>query len=120
MLIQTNKILVIFLCLQAKLHLLKILERFCPAHAIENFFWQFFILKKACFFSLAILRCCKSRKKPTEQYRQTEQKELNSVTNMTAKIDIDALKIFEKSRTNEAENQQKIKNSQSYLKIYWL
>ena len=39
---------------------------------------------------------------------------------MVAKIDIDALKIFRKSRTNEAENSQKIKKSQSQLKIYWL
>ena len=39
---------------------------------------------------------------------------------MAAKIDIDALKIFKNSRTNEAENRQKIKNSQSQLKIYWL
>ena len=31
---------------------------------------------------------------------------------MLAKIDIDALKIFKKSRTNETEYQQKIKNSQ--------
>ena len=34
---------------------------------------------------------------------------------MAAKIDIDALKIFEKLRTNEAGNRQKNKNSQ--LKI---
>ena len=33
---------------------------------------------------------------------------------MVAKIDIDALKI-KKSRTNEAENRRKIKNSQSQL-----
>ena len=31
---------------------------------------------------------------------------------MAAKIDIDALKMFKKSRTNEAENRKKIKNSQ--------
>ena len=37
---------------------------------------------------------------------------------MAAKIDINALKMFKKSRTNEAENRQKIKNSQSQLKIY--
>ena len=34
------------------------------------------------------------------------------------KIDIDALKIFERSRTNETENRHQIKNSQSPLKIY--
>ena len=37
---------------------------------------------------------------------------------MPAEIDIDALKIFAKSRTNETEYWQKIKNSQSKLKIY--
>ena len=37
---------------------------------------------------------------------------------MPAEIDIDALKIFTKSRTNETEYWQKIKNSQSKLKIY--
>ena len=58
----------------------------------------------------------KAGKKPS--LKQTEQYELNSITNMATKIGINALKIFEKSRTNEAENQQKIKNSQSQLKIY--
>ena len=37
---------------------------------------------------------------------------------MPAKIDIDALKSFTKSRTNEIEYRQKITNSQSQLKIY--
>ena len=37
---------------------------------------------------------------------------------MPAKIDIDALKIFTKSRANETKYWQKIKNSQSKLKIY--
>ena len=37
---------------------------------------------------------------------------------MPTKIDIDALKIFTKSRTNETEYRQKIKNSKSRLKIY--
>ena len=37
---------------------------------------------------------------------------------MLAKIDIDALKSFTKSRTNETECRQKNKNSQSQLKIY--
>ena len=50
--------------------------------------------------------------------KQTELWELNSVSNMPAEIDIDALKIFAKSRTNETEYWQKIKNSQSKLKIY--
>ena len=50
--------------------------------------------------------------------KQTEQWEVNSVSNMKAKIDIDALKISTKSRTNETEYRQNIKNSQSQLKIY--
>ena len=50
--------------------------------------------------------------------KQTELYELNSVSNMPAEIDIDALKIFTKSRTNETKYWQKIKNSQSKLKIY--
>ena len=50
--------------------------------------------------------------------KQTELLELNSVSNMHAEIDIDALKIFTKSRTNENKYWQKIKNSQSKLKIY--
>ena len=37
---------------------------------------------------------------------------------MPVEIDIDTLKIFTKSRTNEAKYWQKIKNSQSKLKIY--
>ena len=49
---------------------------------------------------------------------QTELQELNSVSNMPAEIDIDALKIFTKLRTNETEYWQKIKNSQFKLKIY--
>ena len=36
---------------------------------------------------------------------------------MAAKIDIVALKIFKKSKTNETENGQKIKNSQSQQKF---
>ena len=37
---------------------------------------------------------------------------------MPAKIDIHALQIFTKSRTNETEYRQKIKNSQSQFTIY--
>ena len=36
---------------------------------------------------------------------------------MAIKVDIDALKHVTKSRTNENKNRQKIKNSQSQLKI---
>ena len=36
---------------------------------------------------------------------------------MSAKIDIDALKIFTKSRTNETEYRQKLKNNRSQLKF---
>ena len=58
----------------------------------------------------------KARKK--RSLKQTKQQELNSVSNMPAKIDIDALKSFTKSRTNETEYRQKIRYSQSQLKIY--
>ena len=58
----------------------------------------------------------KQEKKPS--LKQTEQQELKSVSNMPAKSDIDALKSFTKSRTNETEYWQKIKNSQSQRKIY--
>ena len=37
---------------------------------------------------------------------------------MPAKIDVDALKVFTKSRTNKTDYRQKINNSQSRLKIY--
>ena len=43
--IQNDKILVIFLCLQAfqaKLQLFKIIECCYSAQAVENFFWQLF------------------------------------------------------------------------------
>ena len=62
---QNDKILVIFLCLQAKLQPFKITQRCCSAQAIENFFGSclLFNSKKACFFSFALLRWCKSRKK---------------------------------------------------------
>ena len=50
--------------------------------------------------------------------KQTEPQELNSVSSMPTEIDIDALNIFTKSRTNETKYWQKIKNSQSKLKIY--
>ena len=43
--------------------------------------------------------------------KQTELQELNSVSNMTAEIDIDALKIFTKSRTNETEYWQKLRTT---------
>ena len=35
--------------------------------------------------------------------KQTAQHELNSVSNMPVKIDVDALKTFAESRTNETE-----------------
>ena len=116
MLIQNDTILVIFLYLQAKLQLFKIISAVALRKQLRKNFWQLFDLKKACFFAFAILRCCKARKKPS--LKQTDQQELKSVLNMPAKIDIDALKSFTKSRTNETEYRQKIKNSQSRLKIY--
>ena len=72
-------------------------------------------LKKLAFLLLQFYDAAKVRKKPS--LKHTEQQELNSVTNMPAKIDINALKNFKTSRTNESEYRQKIKNSQSQLKI---
>ena len=43
--------------------------------------------------------------------KQTEQYELKSVSNLPAKIDIDALKIFTKSRTNDTEYRKKLKTA---------
>ena len=65
--IQSDKSLVIFLCWQVKLQLLNIIKLCCFAQAIEKFFWRLFNLKKACFFSFAILRSCKSREKAFAQ-----------------------------------------------------
>ena len=42
----------------------------------------------------------------------------DAIANTPAIIDIDALKCFTKSRTNETEYRKKIRNSQSRLKIY--
>ena len=59
------------------------------------------------------MQCCKAE---NSLYSGEENRILNTVANMVAKIDIDVLKFFFfKSKTNEAENQQKIKNSQSQL-----
>ena len=58
------------------------------------------------------------QKQEKSLYIKVRAIEINSVSNMLAKIDIDALKIFTKSRTNETEYRQKIKNSQSQLKVY--
>ena len=89
MLIQNEKILVIFLCVQAKLQLFKIIKLCCSAQAIEKFFWQLFNLKKLAFSLLQFYNAAKARKKPS--LKQTEQYELNSVSNMPAEIDVDAL-----------------------------
>ena len=69
-----------------------------------------------CFCNFTMLQ--KQEKSLHLSLKQTELQELNSVSNMPAEVDIDALKIFTKSRTNETEYWQKIKNSQSKLKIY--
>ena len=64
MLIQNDKISVIFLCLLAKLQLFKVIKLCCSAQAIEKFFRQLFNLKKACFFVLQFYDAAKARKKP--------------------------------------------------------
>ena len=55
-----------------------------------------FQVEKARFFAFAKLRCWKSIKKGFLQ--QTEHWELNSFTNIVAKIGVDALKIYEQVR----------------------
>ena len=59
----------------------------------------------------------KQEKKPS--LKQTEQYELNIVSNMTAKIDINAVKNFTKSRTNETEYWQKIKKQPVSTQDYY-
>ena len=97
MLIQNDKISVIFLCLQAKLQLSKVIKFCCSAQAIEKFFRQLFNLKKACFCNFTMLQ--KQEKSLHLSLKQAELQELNSVSNMPAEIDIDAFKSFTKSRT---------------------
>ena len=65
MLIQNDKISVIFLCLQAKLQLFKVIKLCCSAQAIEKIFRQLFNLKKACFLPLQFYDAAKARKKPS-------------------------------------------------------
>ena len=115
-LIQRDTIFVILICLQAKLQLFQKYRALLLCASNWEFFWQLFTLKKACFCLLQFYDTAKAGKKPS--LKQTEQQELNSVTNMTAEIDIDAFKIFKKSWTNEAENRQTNKTSQSQRKIY--
>ena len=70
-------------------------------------------LEKSLLFRFSLLQfydAVKARKKPS--LKQTEQQELKSVSNLPAKIDIDALKSFTKSRTiNETEYRQKVKTA---------
>ena len=101
MLIQNDKILVIFLCLQAKLQLFKIIKLCCSVQAIEKKFCSSSTWKKLAFSLLQFYDAAKARKKPS--LKHTEQYELKRVSNMTAEIDIDALKVFTKLRTNETE-----------------
>ena len=73
--IQNCKILVIFICLQAKL-----LQLFQEYKALFEIFFFFF---------------WQSFEKSLKAFTQKgENRKLNTVANMVAKIDIDALKIF--------------------------
>ena len=103
------KILVIFICLQTKLQLFQ---------EYRSLFEIFFavVQKKLVFFQVERLLKIfyDAAKQVKSHYSGAENRKLNTVTNMVAKIDIDALNIFFfKSRTNDTENRQKIKNSQS-------
>ena len=115
-LIQSGKILVIFICLQAKLQL------FQECRALFEIFFAV-VRKKLVFWKLN--DCSKnftmqqSRKKAfiSSIYSVEEIRKLNTAVNIVAvaKIDIDALKSEKKSRINDTENRLKIKNSQSQL-----
>ena len=48
-------------------------------------------------------------------YSGEENRKLNTVANMVAKIDISALKFLKRSRTNDTESRRKIKNSHFQL-----
>ena len=99
----------IFICLQAKLQL------FQEYRALFEIFSQSF--KKSLFFQVERLlkKFYDATKKEKSLCSGEENRKSNTVANMVAKIDIDALKLKKKSRTNDTENRKKIKNSQFQL-----
>ena len=65
MLIQNDKISVIFLCLQVKLQLFKIIKLCCSVQAIEKFLGSCSTWKKHAFLLLQFYDAAKARKKPS-------------------------------------------------------
>ena len=98
--------------MQAKLQL------FQEYTALFDIFLQSF--EKSLFFQVERLlkKFYDAAKQEKSFYSGEENRKLNTVANMAAKIDIDALKFFKKSRTIDTENRQKIVNCQSQLWIY--
>ena len=85
-LIQNGKISVIFFCLQAKVQLFQEYREL-----FEIFFWQSF--EKAWFFQVERLlkNFYNAAKQEKSLYSCKENRKLNTVASMVAKIDIDAL-----------------------------
>ena len=115
--IQSNKISVIYLYLKQNCYYSKSRALLLCASNCEIFL-AVVLLENSLLFRFCNFTMLQKQEKSLHLSKQTEQYELNSVSNMPAKIDIDALKIFTKSRTNETEYRKKSKNSQSQLDIY--
>ena len=74
------------------------------------------LIEKACFFAFAILYDAAIKKQQKKRLLNlTEHSELSNFTNTVAKLTL----MLSNLRINEAENWQKITNSQPQLKIYW-
>ena len=89
MLIQKGKIFLIFFNLQAKLQL------FQEYRSLFEIFFRI-RLKKACFFQVERLpkKFYDAAKQEKSLYSGEENRKLNTVENVVAKIDIDALKVI--------------------------
>ena len=98
----------IFQYLQAKLQMFRnYLHR-----QLRKFLAVVEILKNSlfCLTIAYIVHDAAARKRPL---KLTEHSKFNSLTNIVAEIDVDALKKMKKLKTNEAKNSQKIKNPSS-------
>ena len=94
----------IFICLQAKLQLFQEYKA-----QFEIFILQF---EKSLFFQVERLlkKIYDAVKQEKSLCSGEENKKLNTVANMTAEIDIDALQ-FKKNQEQNTKNRQKIENS---------
>ena len=89
MLIQNDQVLVISLGLQAKLALFQDYTALLLCASYWEVFWQSINLKK---LFLSLLELYDAAKAEERLLSSRQSKQLNSVTNMAAKIDIDTLK----------------------------